>query len=216
MVTYSFDTAITAAGSTGIRSLKDNVLDEFSTGPIVLATPSSFPFTDAFTQDSGTQLAREWTERQGNFNVSNNRLVANAASVSLATINGVSLGDVAVQADIAVGANQVAGLITRYQANGNYYLAQVNSNSTGTAFTANIYKCVAGTLTRLNATPALLASGTGALRFEVVGTSLKLYFGADAASLTLAVNVVDSTLTAAGLVGIRANKNATLDTFTFE
>ena len=52
-----------------------------------------------FTQDDGTQLARNWTERSGNFGVVNNALVGTDPAGSIATVNSVSLSDVAVQAE---------------------------------------------------------------------------------------------------------------------
>ena len=207
---YAFDATIGAAGQTGIRALKNAAVDDFTTLAIAPTTPS-LPFSDAFAQADGSQLTRNWTERQGNFSVSAGVLVANDSLINQATVHGASLADAAVQADFNVRAGQVSGLMARYQSNGSYYLAHISANSHGTVFTATIYKYTSGRFTLLSSTT--LATGTGTIRFEVAGSSLRLYFGSDATNLSLVTTAMDSSITAAGLVGIRAGKNATLGNF---
>jgi hypothetical protein len=212
LLAYAFDTTIGAAGTAGIRASKNASVDNFLADEIVPTAAASLPFTDAFTQPDGSQLARTWTERQGNFQIAGNALIANDPATSLATVNGLALADVALQADVVAGANQVVGLIARYQGNGNYYLAQFANLSTGRF--ASIYKFVAGVgYTLLNKGFVAPTAGTGTLRFEVVGSSLKLFFGPDASHLTLLAYAFDTAISGAGTAGVRASKNVELDNF---
>ena len=151
LVSYGFDTAFTT-GMVGIRASKGatTAIDSFTTKAITLTAPTSPPpaFVDDFsTPNNGNQLSLNWTERQGNFTVTGSQLVANDAGTGLnvATLNGISLADASVQADLVAGtANQNVGLIARYQANGNYYVALIASNAAQTVFTPYILKFVNG------------------------------------------------------------------------
>src|ERR1019366_1692051 len=169
LVNYAYDSTITAAGTTGVRSSKNAILDNFFTDQVTLTTPSPLPFRDSFTQPNGSQLSRYWDEHQGNVSVVNNMLRANG-SVSLATVHGLALTNTTVQADIVLGRSQQAGLIARYQSNGSYYLAMLAANSTGTSSTAYLYKFITGTGFVSIGNSVTLPSVAGRLRFEVVGT----------------------------------------------
>ena len=67
---------------------------------------------------------------------------------------------------------QFTGLIGRHTGTGdsNMYLAAVGN--TGASFVASLWRNVGGVWTQLTSAP--VNSGTGRLRFEIVGTSLKV------------------------------------------
>ena len=159
-------------------------------------------------------MSRNWTEQAGNFGITNGIVVANDSSASIAIVNSAALADASVQADVFLGANQVAGLITRYQSNGSYYVAILQENSTGTGATAYLFKFIAGSgFKQIGAGVAFATTGTGTLRFDVIGTSLKLFFGPTSSALSLMTSAVDTTITTAGFTGIRLFKNAKIDNY---
>lgn len=211
LLTFAHDAAIVGAGTTGIRATRGATLDNFTTSVITPTAPTP-PFTDTFTLADGSQLSRNWTERQGNFGIAGGAARASAPGISLATLNGVTLANAVVQADIAVGVGQTAALVARYQSNGDFYLASLYH--TGAAFTVSLFRFRTGVgFTQLNSTATTLSSGTGTLRFELVGNSLRVYFGPSAGQLSLVASALDSSITSAGLTGIRASTNASVDNF---
>ena len=62
--------------------------------------------------------------------------------------------------------------------------------------------------TKLGVSVNVGASATGKLRFEVVGTSLKVYFND-----VLRISQTDSMLMADGMIGLRGTAGSTFDTF---
>ncbi len=222
LAAYGYDFSLPTAGLAGIRVSSGVVLDNFAVDRVLVTTPT-LPFNDNFnTAANGNQLygdttqltmpeQRNWDERAGDFVVSGGVLTANdAATPSLATVHGQVVQDAAVQALVTVGAYQYAELIARYQSvqgNDYYYMAILQANANGTASTAYIYRNVAGAITLIgNGLPINAVSGT--LRFEVVGSDLKLFFNG-----ALAVYAYDAVLPAAGLTGVRASKGAQFDNF---
>ena len=213
LVAYAFDTAITGAGQTGVRILSNATVDNFTTDTIVPTAPTSFPFTDTFTQNDGAQLSRNWTEQQGNFRVNNGALVGAAPGLSQAVVNVLSVANVSVQADVVVGMNQVINLMARYKAGtGSNYFASIYNIGSGP--TAVIYSYVSGVGYMQLGTTVSLASGVGTVRFEVVGSSLKVYFGPDAGHLSLVAYAFDTAIAGVGQTGVRILSNATVDNFT--
>ena len=222
LVAFANDAALTNAGGAGIRSSSGNVtLVNFTANAINLTTPMLSPaFVEEFDTTSNTnQLSRNWTERQGNFNIiddgGNKRLVGNSASASIATVHGLLLADATIEAKLILGANQHAALLARYQANGSYYMAMVQANAAGTAFTPTIYKVVGGVLTKVNGailTP--ITTGSGKLRFVLAGTSLKLFYSPlPGGAEVLVTSGFDAAIRTEGLTGVRASKGAVLDDF---
>jgi hypothetical protein len=93
---------------------------------------------------------------------------ADAALYSIQTVP--SPADVTVQADVALGKTgvQFAGLIARYSGPGatNLYWGTLVGNNG--QFFADIFRNVGGNWTQLAGAP--VATGTGALRFDVLGS----------------------------------------------
>jgi hypothetical protein len=77
-------------------------------------------------------------------------------------------------------------------------------NNTGSGFTAAIWRNVNGVWTNL--ANGVATTGSGVLRFEVVGTSLKVFL-----NNTLVAFAHDSMITGPGTIGIRATSGTMLD-----
>jgi hypothetical protein len=206
--TVAVDTSI-ARTLTGSISLATNDSDEnpfnFSITATVTTTPTpppspGLPFTDNFNRATSSSLGSNWSERVGDLAVSGNSLQSNTSSVSLATVAGVSQSNVILSADMNLGAGTATrsmGLVARYggSGDGNWYLA--NLRYTGGRYRVEIWKQVGGVQTLLSS--AFVGSGVGSLRFEVVGSSLKVFWNG-----ALAGSVNDSQLTTGG-IGVRSN-----------
>jgi hypothetical protein len=139
--------------------------------------------------------------------------VANGTGVGLATFNGSSLANVSEQADVTLSpGSATAGLVARYagtgDGNGRMYDGRITLS--GGVYTALIEYVSGGIFNKLTSKTLTGFTGSGTLRFEVVGSSLKLFVNG---VLQLAVH--DSSISAAGLVGIRGRSGSvsTLTTF---
>jgi ELWxxDGT repeat protein len=205
----AFDTTF-VSGKVGVVATQLVSLDNFSATAIA---PDSFG--DNFGRPDSTQLGNQWTEPVGDSVVVKQQLVAKTAGPNLAVAQGSALADVAVQSWVNVfapagtGLMGNAGLVARYlgSGNSNYYLGVLIGNNG--VFTARISLNLNGVLTPLLTVP--VATGTGLLRFEVVGNSLKLFLNG-----ILVVKTTDTMLTRAGLVGVRGTARSSFDTFNAE
>src|SRR5207248_10465939 len=106
---YAFDATIGAAGAALTLPAALPILDNFFLDTLVPMAAPSLPFSDDFTQQDGSQLTRGWTERQGNFKVVGNALVANDPSINTATDREGVVSGVGVQADVVGGFRQEVG-----------------------------------------------------------------------------------------------------------
>jgi len=168
--------------------------------------PSTVVFTDDFNRANSANLGPNWTTTVGSVGVTNNASVSTGAT-NIAVVNGVSTANVALQADVQVPINgQSDGLVARYGGTGdvNYYRADL-FNFNGTAY-ARIYSNVNGTITFLSQSP--VSSNTGTLRFEVSGSSQRLFF-----NNTLVASANDTALTTGGVGIYQASSNVVLDNF---
>jgi hypothetical protein len=133
----------------------------------------------------------------------------------------LDLASASQSANVTVSANVTnltttgayAGLIARYTGNSgtgdaNFYAAVLVN--TGGSFLAQIYKNINGTFTQLSSQAVTGGLGAGQLEFDVVGTSLRLFLNGNPV-----VSTSDSSITAAGSVGFRAQyqPGITFDTF---
>lgn len=206
LVAAANDTALTTGG-VGIYQASSNVvLDNFSVTDIT-PVAQTVPFSDDFnTSPNGGLNTDRWTNQSGAFRVTGG-VASGFGDIAVATVNGINEANVSIQADVTVNTRgQAALLIARYSGPGdqNYYRADlVNYNG---SFYARIYSNVNGITTYLNQTQ--VSSGTGTLRFDVAGPSLKLFFNGN-----LAASANDSALTT-GSVGMLSYQGATFDNFT--
>ena len=197
LVSYAYDSSFTT-GTVGVRSSEAVVLSTFqaSANSPVLAT---LPFSDSFTSPSfGNQLSNSWQERVGNFNIGSTTAIPQNSTVALATVNGITSGDVNVQGNFQfTAANQYVGLVARYSGTGDnnmYYgrLLYLGSNVANAA----IFRNLNGTWTQIGGSLNLNVT-SGLLTFQVVGTQLKLFLNGN-----ILVSGVDGTFTA-GASGMR-------------
>ena len=207
IVAFANDTSITSPGSVGIRAGGvGTTLDNFEAGLLASSVVSGTNFSDNFFAhgDNRKLQSPQWQEHVGNFRQpglppSGPATVINNAPLSDAMLNGLSLADVYVQADINLAAvGQSAGLAAHYIGPGdsNMYwgaISQTGANS----FAAVISKNIGGVWTQLASQS--VNSGTGSLSFTVVGESLKLFLG-----INLVAYANDASITAAGSSGMRA------------
>jgi hypothetical protein len=191
------NTALTQ-GAVGMRGSAWTTFDNFN----ALAAPAVLPFSDNF--GAGSSLSNTWLNEVGNFTVGGSA-VTGATALNVASLPGVNATDVVLTLDVNVASGQQAGLIARHLSigNGSYYLGRI-INAAGSP-RAQILRLNDGVQLTLADVPA--TGNVGTLRFEVVGTSLRLFL-AD----TLQTFVTDTTRTN-GSVGMRTS-NTSVGNFT--
>ncbi len=177
----------------------------------------TFPFADDFNRSNASTLGGNWVTQVGTVGVSSNTAAGQVSGANVATLNGASAADVTVSAVVKAqtGTLSAIGLAARYTGTGgtgdtNMYWGALNAYSS-TQYLASIWKNVGGTWSQIsyNANPITAAAAVGkTLAFEVIGASLRLYY--DGALYTY---VTDTSLTAAGSVGVRTGLGAAVDDF---
>jgi hypothetical protein len=205
LLAFADDTSLTT-GSVGMRISQGARVGPFNASAVV-ATQPTLPFSDDFSSTSdGSQLNRNWTDRNGNVTVVGEAAKGTAGS-NLSTVNGINVADVTVQATVALNGGAFAGLVARYSGplESNMYAGFLVSTAGG--FQVTIWKNVGGAWTQLAASATFTGSGSGTLKFQVTGTSLQLFWNG-----TMLASAIDSSLTS-GSVGMRLGQNATLDDF---
>ena len=206
VVAYANDLNLTS-GTVGIRLPAGVSRDKFTVNTIATIN-ASLPFNDSFSSTvDGNQLDRQWTNQLGDITVSGGQAVG-AGQFNLATVNGISQGDVKVSASVALGSGQTVGLVARYGGPGysNFYLGQLRAIGGG-QFQAAIFSNNGDTFNTL-AVGAAVNTGSGTLEFEVVGSSLKMILGTQ-----LVAYAQDTSITAPGSVGMRLGPGRRLGEF---
>lgn len=174
----------------------------------VSGTTVNYPFSSDFNQADSGLLGSWWLERIGNLMIANNRVVGATGQNSLATLQIAAARDVAIQAQLdATAAGSSSGLIARYSGPGesNFYMAQLANRGAG-GYRVELWRNVSGTWTMLGVQSVGVSQGT--LRFELIGSSLTVAFNG-----SLSIRVVDTAITVAGGLGLRAFSSATFDDF---
>jgi subtilisin-like proprotein convertase family protein len=171
------------------------------------------PYSDSFAGNYGDSLQRQWLETAGYFLIQNNPglaqnyAVAQAAGANTAILQlATAQAAVSEQADVNLTSTSgsSAGLLARYVDSNDFYLGRLHN--VGGSYFAEILRESGGVLTQLNS--AAVSSAAGTLRFEVVGSSLKLFL-----NNTLVTFVQDTTLSAAGNVGLNSSQGATFGNY---
>jgi uncharacterized protein YkwD len=215
---FTAGSATTATVSGGV-AIFDNLvltasgvytLGETATGGLTGPNSAAFTaalFTDDFNRPDAPSLGPNWTVVGGTPGVRGNRLVL-IGGPGIAVYQSATPANVGVQADIALPttgtafASVIAGSIGP-GVPGFYRGQVVGSNG---QFSAGLVRFLGGKLTPL--VPAVpVAGGTGTLRLEVVGNSLKLFLNG-----RLVAHAFDSAL-AVGGVGVWGSAGAALDNF---
>lgn len=172
-------------------------------------TQATLPFAENFNAATDQQLGSSWLNQGGSFQVAGG-VATGLAKADVATVNGIQSADVSVQADVNVtgAVGQSAGLVARYSGpvDQNLYAGRLVRTATG--FLAQLVRDRNGVRTTLFSRPVAGATGTGTLRLEAVGPSLKLFL-----NNTLVAFADDSGLKT-GTVGIDTSAGAGVDNFT--
>lgn len=204
LAVYANDASLTN-GALGVRGSAGATFDNFAAAVLNLNSPS-LPYTDTFGMPSNQQLSNDWLNEAGNFKVQNN--ATGQGAVNLATLNGaIQVGQVWVQADVNVqgAAGQYAGLVARHKGTGDKDMYWGTLTNTGAGYVAAIWVNNDGVWKQLFSQS--VANGTGTMRFEAFGPSLKLFL-----NNSLIAWADDSSLSW-GTVGIRGTAGATFDNF---
>ena len=150
----------------------------------------------------------EWTKKAGSLSLTNNSVVATGATSSVLTVNGILAADVSVSAVINTSTSPAVGLVARYTGagdNGMYY-GTIARNAA--EYIGRIWKNVNNTWIQIASQTT--ASGTGVLRFDVIGSNLSLWLNNQQV-----VSVVDTSTTGPGTAGIRfSGVGGIVDSFT--
>jgi hypothetical protein len=215
LIASATNSALTS-GSVGLRAGSGATLANFTAAAVTVPTPqnAALPFSDAFANPiSFANLGGSWTVQAGSVAVVNQAAVGlNSSGANIATLNGVAQNNIALRADIVVGAGagQYAGLVARYSGAGDSDMYWGAIYRSGNGYVAAIDKNINGVWSILSsaAVPAPL-TGTGTLFFDVTGSSLKLYYGPTGTTTpTLLTYAFDSSLTGAS-TGFRISGSTT-------
>jgi hypothetical protein len=190
-------------------------LDNFSATVLVLNNPGQ-SFGDDFHTATRQQLSNNWLNQLGNIKVDGG-VATGRGSVDVATVNGVSTLNSTVQALVTVNSGQSAGVVSRYSGPGddNMYWAGLQGVGSGEAI-AEIW-VYAGSKRQMLAYAIVYSNPvnqpynqpySGTIKLVTMGNSLKLYV-----NNTLIASALDSTISSAGEIGIRATAGSTIDDF---
>jgi hypothetical protein len=208
---YSFAAAASQSGYE-YRAVFTNAAGSATTSAAALTV--NVAVQDDFNRSDSATLGANWTGQAGSLGIRSNQAAANGTGVGLATYIGTTLANVAVQADITLSpGSSTAGLVARYagtgDGNGRMYDGRVVLS--GGIYTAMIEYVSGGVFNRLATKKLIGFSGTGTIRFEVVGNSLKLFVNG-----VLQLAVRSSGITGAGLAGIRGRNGSVNTPTTFD
>ena len=170
----------------------------------ITVSSTGLPFSDNFTTFPNNQLTTNWTTQTGSFQVTSG--AARGIDVlNVATVVGVSAANVVVQANVIVAAGQYAGLVAHYSGPGNQNMYWAGLVNTGGGVVAEIWRNDNGWNELSN--QIISSTGTATLRFELAGSSLKLFVND-----ILATFANDTALTS-GTVGMRDSAGGIVGSF---
>jgi len=200
LVGFANDVAQTG-GTVGMRSSAGATLAHFSANVLTL-TNNTLQFNENFNPAANLQLSTSWLNQQGNFQVSGG-VATGLGSLDVATVNGISNTNVFVQAQVNVSVGQIGGLVARYSGplDQNMDWADV-VNLGGGMIQAQIWQNYHGVWSELFY-QNYSSNGTGTLRFEAVGSSLKLFLNNGL------IAYANDTLLTGGTVGMRSTGGVT-------
>ncbi len=209
LIAYGDDSSLTG-GSVGMRVTAGAALSSFSASALTVGTPA-LPFISDFTAATSpepNQLTNNWINQAGNYSVNTTSGTATGnGNLDLATLVGVSVANVTVQANVSViGVGEYAALVSRYTGSGdqNYYLGEIVN--TGSGVEAYLYQNVNGVFTLLQS--QMVAATSGTLVMVTSGTSLTLTYNG-----VLLFSVADLALPGSGSVGMRTTAGTTISSF---
>jgi len=210
LVAHTFNSKLTS-GTVGMRATTGVSLGHYAAVGVPVAAVTTLPFMDNFTQPGyGSQLSQQWTGQLGNFTIQSSA-AAGTGTLNLATVTGLVQSDVTVSANIALGSNpplnDSGGLEARFSGSGdgNCYLGALVQTSTGLKPVIKMHRN--GIWTNLVSGAIIPAATSGLVEFQVVGSSLKLFFNGNL------VAQATNTALKSGTVGMRANQGVSWSNF---
>lgn len=167
---------------------------------------STSSFRDTFARADSTTLGNTWTEKSGDLTISAGKLSAVGTS-NVAVSTAVSGADVRVEANVTAGAAGThVGLVARYSGPGEQGMYYGVIRRTATGYQAQIWRNKGGVATRL--VNRSVSTGSGQLRFDVIGNSLKLFLNGKVVAKTS-----DAGIRGPGLTGVIGGAGTTFDNF---
>lgn len=191
---------------TGGRLNVDAALRSVGIIPVVPPSPptpppprqnATLPFEDTFNTLDSPFVSGFWTTRLGSLGTQSQQAVSQVAGTSIMTLNGLALADSIVQTFINVRNGTSAGLVARYTGAGDRRMYAATVAFSGSALTSRIWRNTGATWTALATAP--VPSSSGVLRFEVIGSSLSLFFNGVRVAAAF-----DTLIAGAGAIGARA------------
>lgn len=215
LVARATDSAL-ASGGVGVWSYNDGVsFDNFiattSIPPVPVAAAASL--VDDFSRTGADLFDVRWWDDVGDHRIAGGEIVSSRNGASLTMTGELVAADVSLSATVDVGTTRYrqAGLVARHNGPGerNLYLGLLRND--GGVIYAQIYRNVNGVWTKLADTGIGDTNGSGTLRFDVVATTLYLYFDG-----RLVATAVDGTFTTGGVGLWSWNAGTRYDDFSAE
>lgn len=191
------------------EALEDRMLMSVN---LMMAKPSGV-LTQIIAQPRDViSVQADFTRIAGNFVEQGKAVVSTASGLNLSTETGRAKNDVRIEAQVSLAAagHSSADLVARYSGPGdtNMYLARLVRFTDSRGTQLQIVRSVNGNDRNLATVNLLTSTMSGRLRFEVIGSSLRLYFN-DQLMLTAIDNQIQR-----GVSGIRAwNPGVLIDGF---
>ena len=191
---------------TGGRLNVDAALRSLGITPIVPPPPptpppppqnATLPFADEFNTIDSSFVSGFWATRLGSIGTQNQQAVSQVAGTSIMTLNGLAVADSITQAFVNVRTGTSAGLVARYTGTGDKRMYAATVAFDGGGFTSRIWRNTGTTWATL--ATGRLPAGSGVLRFEVIGSSLAVFFNGVRVAAAF-----DALITGAGAIGARA------------
>lgn len=160
-------------------------------------------FEDLFDTDTSA-LYTQIADAAATWTIASGELVGDGGTQAMFTRTGISVSDVAVEADCNHAHD--GGLVLRVTDVNNYYLLKLDDDSGGEpSMNLRIFKRVAGTYTTLVQTDISWTRGVSkTVRFEAINTALKAYVDG-----TQLLSTTDSAHTGPGGIGVRHHSSGT-------
>ena len=137
-----------------------------------------------------------WVRRSGGFVVSGGAALSTSTLHSVMTLRGLAVANSSQRAVVSLSSGRSIGLVARHSAvDQSMYLATLTRSGSG--YVAQIYRQLRGQWTLLAS--GLVRSGSGTLRFDVIGDRLTVLFNG-----WVVTTARDTAITRAGGLGLRA------------
>jgi len=211
--------ATLTTGSVGVLVSAGTGVSSFNAAVANVVAPqnATLPFAENFAAGNypanlGSQLSNFWTNQSGNLSIVNGNAVGQT-TLNLATLNGITQANTAVQSVVNIPAGQYAGLVSRVQGNGvqSMYFAAIVSSGAG--YVAAVWICQGGAFTLLTSVNPIVGNGQGTMLLKTVGTSIQLYWQPNGTNGFSQVAVATNATLTTGSVGVLVSAGTAISSF---